>query len=891
VTLRQLYARLRSAWNWTRKESELDEEIAFHLSEEADERAAAGLTADQARVAANRDFGNASLIREVTREMWGWGFAERLIQDVRYGLRTMRRNPGFSLAVILSLALGIGANTAVFSLMDAVMLRMLPVSDPHRLVVFAHRGDGEASTGSNYPIYETLRTRSRSFQGVLAFWPLPMKLRLGSVTSSIEGQYVTLNYFSVLGVQPVLGRVLSEADTGDDVVVISHGLWERSFGGSPDVIGKAVIVNGVPLTIIGVHPPEFFGVQPGASVDVSVPLELQRRMAPEFGDRLAERGGTWGLCIIARLRNGISSESARAEAEVLVKPWVQEVVLPESGRLGSWARIELLEASAGLDTLRRKFSRPLRLLMAVVALVLLIACANIANLLLARSACRRREFAVRASIGAGRFRLVRQLLTESIVLATLGGIAGLFLATWAARLLVAFLSTGGRQLVLDVSPDLRVLSFTAAMTLVTAIVFGLAPALRATNLDLNASFKEHSAGRGSDTRGGRLRRLLVAGQVGVSLLLLIGASLFLRSLINIRGVDPGFNPEQLLIVSFDRLGTGYRGEHLTAFYRQALERIAGIPGVRAASLSSLGPLSGDDSTRFFNTPDYTAGSTDEHVVRVNSISPRYFETMGIPPLEGRQFSDRDGPGSARVAILSRSAARHYFAGRRAVGAIFRLGRTSLGPAIEIIGVVGDIKQKDLRDEPPRMVYFPLAQAPQPDLVAEVRTAGDIPATIVALRQTISAVNSEIPVESIKTVAERVNDGLVQERLVATLSSVFGLLALSLATLGLYGVVSYAVTMRTNEIGIRMALGANRLAVVRMIFCEAGIVVGAGVAFGLLGAVGLTRILANMLFGLTPTDALAYMLATVTLVGVAAIAAFIPARRAAMIDPIVALREQ
>ena len=889
--LRQLYARFRSAWNWSRKESELDEEIRFHLSEEAEERAAAGLTADQARVAAKKDFGNVSLIREVTREVWGWGFVERLIQDVRYALRTTRRNPGFSLAVIFSLALGVGANTAVFSLMNAVMLRLLPVSDPERLVVFAHRGDGDASTGSNYPIYENLRTRSRSFQGVLAFCPLPMKLRLGSVTSSIDGQYVTPNYFSVLGVQPILGRVFSETEAADDVVVISYGLWKRSFGGSLDVIGQAVIVNSVPLTIIGVHPPEFFGVRPGSSVDVSIPIRLQQRMSPEFGDRLAERGGTWSLCIIARLRDGVSSDSARAEAEGLVRPWVQEFVLPESGRLGSWARVELLEGRSGLDTLRRQFSRPLRVLPAVVAMVLLIACANIANLLLARSASRRHEIAVRASIGAGRSRLVRQLLTESIVLATLGGIVGLFLATWASQLLVAFLSTGGRLLVLDVNPDLRVLTFTAAITLVTAIVFGLAPALRATNLDLNASLKEHSAGRGSDARGGTLRRLLVAGQVGVSLLLLIGASLFMRSLINIRGVDPGFNPEQLLLVSFDRLGTGYQGERLSAFYRQTLERIVAIPGVQAASLSSLGPLSGDDSTRFFNTPDYTAGSTVDHVVRVNSITPRYFETMGIPLVEGRPFSDGDGTGSPRVAIVSRSAARHYFAGRSPVGAFFRLGRESFGPPTEIIGVAGDIKQTDLRVEPRRMVYFPFDQVPQPNAVAEVRAAGDVPAIIAALRQAISAVNSDIPVESIKTVAEQVNDGLVQERLLAVLSSLFGLLALSLAALGLYGVVSYAVTMRTTEIGIRMALGADRWSVVRMIVWEAGIVIGAGMALGVLAAVSLTRIVANMLFGLTPTDALAYLLAIATLLGVAAIAAFIPARRASMIDPIVALREQ
>jgi predicted permease len=888
--LRQLYARLRSAWNWSRKESELDQEIEFHLSEEADERAAAGLTADQARVAAKKDFGNVSLIREVTREVWGWGFVERLIQDARYALRTTRRNPGFSLAVIFSLALGVGANTAVFSLMNAVMLRLLPVSDPERLVIFAHRGDGDASTGSNYPIYETLRTQNRSFLGVLAFWQLPMKLRLGSVTSSIDGQYVTPSYFTVLGVQPILGRLLSEADAADDVAVISYGLWQRRFGGVAEVIGRAVMVNGVPLTIIGVHPPEFFGVRPGSSVDVSIPIRLQQRMSPEFGNRLAERGGTWNLCIMGRLRDGVSSDSARAEAEVLLRPWVQEFVLP-SGGLGSWARVELLEGRSGLDTLRRQFSRPLRVLLAVVALVLLIACANIANLLLARSASRRREIAVRASIGAGRSRLVRQLLTESIVLATLGGIAGLFLATLAARPLVAFLSTGGRLLVLDVNPDLRVLTFTAAITLVTAIAFGLAPALRATTLDLNASLKDHSPRGGSEARGGTLRRLLVAGQVGVSLLLLIGASLFMRSLINIRGIDPGFNPEQLLLVSFDRLGTGYQGERLSAFYRQALERIAAIPGVQAASLSSLGPLSGDDSTRFFNTPDYTAGSTDDHVVRVNSITPRYFETMGIPLVEGRPFSDGDGTGSARVAILSRSAARHYFAGRSPVGAIFRLGRGSLGPATEIIGIAGDMKQTDLRVEPRRMVYFPFDQVPQPNAVAEVRAAGDVPAIIAALRQAISAVNSDIPVESIKTVAEQVNDGLVQERLLAILSSVFGLLAMSLAALGLYGVVSYAVTMRTSEIGIRMALGADRSSVVRMIFCEAWIVIGAGMALGVAAAVGLTRILVNMLFGLTPTDALAYLLATVTLLGVAAIAAFIPARRASMIDPIVALRDQ
>jgi predicted permease len=892
VILRRLNARIRSLWNWGRKESELDEEVRFHLSEEMEERAAAGLTPDQARAAAAKDFGNASLVREAMRQVWGWGSGERLIQDVRYGLRTMRRNPGFSLAAILSLSLGIGANTAVFSLMDAVMLRMLPVHNPERLVIFAHRGDGEPSTGSNYPLYETLRTQSNSFQGALAFWAIGMKLRSGSATASVDGQFVTPNYFSVLGVQPILGRTFSEADSEEAVAVISHRLWKRSFAGSTDVLGKTVTVNGVPLTIIGVHPPEFFGVRPGGSIEVSVPLGLQRRISPEFEDRRAVRGGTWDLCIVGRLRDGVSVESARAEAEVLVRPWVQEVVRPElSGRRGSWERVELLPGGSGLDTLRRQFSKPLRVLMGVVGLVLLIACANIANLLLARSASRRREIALRVSIGAGRFRLVRQLLTESIVLAALGGIVGLFLAIWAARLLVAFLSTGGGLLVLNVNPDLRVLTFTLAISLVTAIVFGLAPALRATSLELSASLKEHSAGQGSVMRGGTLRRLLVAGQVGLSLLLLIGASLFLRSLINIRGLDPGFNPDQLLLVNFDPSGTGYRGDRLSAYYRQVLERITSLPGVRSASLSSLKPLSGDDSERFFNASDYTPRSTDDQVVKVNSISPRYFETMGIPVVEGRQFSNSDSSGSAKVAILNQAAARQYFGNRSAVGAIFRLGRDSVGPPIEVVGVVRDSKQKDLRDQPPRMVYFPLDQVPQPHTVAEVRTAGDVSGVVAGLRQAIVAVNSEIPVKSIKTVREQVNAGLVQERLLATLSSVFGLLALLLASIGLYGVISYTVTMRTSEIGIRMALGAHRLSIITTVLREAGILVCAGVAVGVLAAIGVTRVLGKMLFGLTPTDPLAFLIASVTLLAVAGSAAFIPARRASRIDPIAALREE
>jgi putative ABC transport system permease protein len=868
-----------------------DEELQFHLAMRKQRLVESGVPVDEAHARARRELGNPTVLAEQTLDSWRYSFVDTLIHDVRYGLRTLRRNPGFTLVAILSLSLGIGANTAVFSLMDTVMLRMLPVHDPERLVIFAHRGAGEASTGSNYPLYETLREQSKSFLDVLAFWALPMKVRVGGETIPVNGQYVTPNYFSGLGVRPILGRAVSEADAQDAVAVISYGLWKRSFAGSTDVLGKTVNVNGVPLTIIGVHPPEFFGVNPGSSIEVSVPIGLQPRISPEFGDRRAMRGGTWGLCIVGRLRDGVSVDSARAEAETLVRPWIQEVIRPElSGRRGSWERVELLPGGLGLDTLRRQFSKPLRVLMGVVALVLLIACANIANLLLARSASRRRELALRASIGAGRLRLVRQLLTEAIVLAALGGVVGLVLAIWAARLLVTFLSSGGQVLVLNVNPDLRMLAFTLAISLLTAIIFGLVPALRVTGLDLSASLKEHSAAHGPGMRGGALRRLLVSGQVGLSLVLLIGASLFLRSLINIRGLDPGFNPERLLLVTFDSIGTGYRGERLSAFYRQVLERITTLPGVRSASLSSLEPLSGDDSTRFFNTPDYTPRSTEDQVVHVNSISPRYFETMGIPVIEGRPFSSVDSSGSAKVAILNHAAARQYFGNRSAAGAIFRLGRDSTGPPIEVVGVVRDSKQKDLRDHTPRMVYFPLDQAPQ-STVAEVRAAGDIAGVIAGLRQAVVAVNSEIPVRSIKTVREQVDAALVQERLLATLCSLFGLLALLLASIGLYGVISYTVTMRTSEIGIRMALGAQRLSIMRTILLEAGFLVGAGVAVGVLSAIGVTQILTKMLFGLTPTDPLAYLIASITLLVVATSAAFIPARRASRIDPISALRQE
>src|SRR5262245_15807529 len=440
-----------------------------------------------------------------------------MLNDLRFAFRQLRKNPGFTAVVILSLALGIGANTTIFSLIDAVLLKMLPVKDPKELVVFAHRDTGLPSTGSNYPLYQTLRDRSQSFSGCFAFWPLEFRAApSGGEGEPVRGQYVTPNYFSVLGVQPILGRAFSETDDGELVTVISHGWWQRKFGGSGDVVGKTVIVNGRSLTVIGVTPQEFFGLQVGTPTEVTMPLGIQARVSPGFGDRREMREGTFGLCIVGRLKPGVELERARSEAELLVRPWVEGVVIRNGGKMGSWARIELLPGSTGLDALRRRFSKPLQVLMAIVGMVLLIACANVANLLAARSVTRQKEIAVRQAIGAGRARLIRQFLTESVLLAVAGGAAGLWLALWGGNFLVRFISTGGVPIQLELAPDWRILAFTAGVSVLTGILFGLAPALRGTSLDLTPTLKEGISSLGGTASRWRWAKVLVSFQVALS---------------------------------------------------------------------------------------------------------------------------------------------------------------------------------------------------------------------------------------------------------------------------------------------------------------------------------------------------------------------------------------
>jgi len=817
-----------------------------------------------------------------------------MYNDLRFALRQLRKNPGFTAVVILSLALGIGANTTIFSLIDAVLLKLLPVKDPKQLVVFAHRDTGLPSTGSNYPLYQTLRERSQSFSGCFAFWALEFRAApSGEEGQTARGQYVTPNYFSVLGLQPILGRALSESDDSEPVAVISHGCWQRKFGGSRDVIGKTLVVNGTPLTVIGVTPPEFFGLQVGSSMEISMPLGIQPRVSPEFGDQRQVRRGTWGLCIVGRLKPGVELERARAEAEVLVHPWVEDVVIRAGNKMGSWSRIELLPGSTGLDALRRKFSRPLQVLMAIVGMVLLIACANVANLLAARSVMRQKEIAVRQAIGAGRSRLIRQLLTESILLATTGGAAGLWLALWGGSFLVRFISTGGIPIQLDLAPDWRVLAFTAGISVLTGILFGLAPALRGTRLDLTPTLKE-----GIGTHAGTATRwywgkFLIPIQVALSLTLLVGATLFVMSLRKIRSVDGGFRVENLLLVTFDASGTGSSApefrKRLEGFYGEALERANGLPGVRVASMSSLGPMSGDDSTRALFSPGFQARTRDDQIVHFNSIGTRYFETMGINLLRGREFTPADDANAPKIAILNDTAARFYFPGVDPLGLNVHMGWDSQGPPLQVVGVVRDTKRQDLRQPAPRMLYLPFLQYNQPYMTLEIRTAGDPNAVASSVRQVFREINRDIPVREIKTMQTQIDQGLVQERLVATLSSFFGILALLLSAIGLYGTLSYAVTRRTPEIGIRMALGARKADVLWLVLREATVLVLCGAVAGLIAAAAMNRLIASMLFGLTPSNPMALFIATSVLLAVALLAAWVPARRASKVDPMVALR--
>jgi predicted permease len=909
-------------WNWLfhrkQHDEDLDEEIQAHLRLAVQEHIERGESPEAARAAARREFGNVTLVKETTRDMWGWTWLETLLQDLRYGLRQLARSPGFTAVVALSLALGIGANTAIFSLINAVMLRALPVQNPRGLVLLNRtRGQGimaissdngsDNSSPFSFPDFEEFRAHNQGFSSLFGFVPLGKpNINIDGQASLVQGELVTADYFSGLGVVPILGRAL----TGEDVkpsapraAVISYGFWSRQFGRNPAALGKGITVNGVPTTVVGVAPPEFFGVQPGRAIDLWLPLAGEATLLPYGmkstpGNRplFAARDWNW-LIVMGRLKPGVSEQQAASQLDVLFQQSMA-AELKKPLKPGPVQHLRLEPAARGLAILRQEFSRPLWILMSIVGALLLIACANVATLLVARSSVRQKEIAVRLSLGAPRQRLVRQLLTESVLLAVLGGVLGLLFAFWGSRALVLLMSSGGEPLSMSVRPDATVLAFTAAVALLTGILFGLVPALRSTRVDLTPALKARTGELPVVSQRSRqvLGKSLVIAQVAMSLPLLIGAALFVRTLRNLENQNFGFNPHHLLLFAVDPAKAGYTPERQEQFYRQLLARLQALPGARAASMSEINLVSDAKNSWGISIEGRKPKPGQDMNVDWNNVGPSFFPTMGIPLLLGRGIEWRDTATSPKVAVVNQAFARALLDGQNPLGYRFNFAHifwetTAASQAYEIVGMVQDAKYAELRDAPRPTIYIPFCQDPMPPWAAhfEVRTAGDPLALAPAVRSVVRDLDLNVPLSDVKTQTEQVAETLVQERLFARLSSFFGGLAVLLACIGLYGLMAYAVARRTGEIGIRMVLGARPRDILGMVVRETAIMVAMGAAIGIPAAIAVTRFIRSILFGLRPTDPLAITISVLAMLAAAALASYLPARRATHVDPMVALR--
>jgi putative ABC transport system permease protein len=863
---------------WRRKrEQDLDRELQDHLELEAEERGGD-------RLAARRALGNPALVREDTRAAWGWGGIERAWQDVRYASRTLRNHPGFAAAAILSVALGIGANTAIFSLINALLLRSLPVRNAAELVQVRIAQKGIYGNSFGYPTILALAARTDVFAALGGFTSAAFT---GQGSQRIPGAWVTGGFYLALGVEAVAGRLVGPQDDrpgAEPVVVLSYKFWENRFARDYGVIGRTLTIEGVPVRIVGVSARGFDGANVGDSADLTLPLGVMPQLFPERA-RLLESGSQW-LRVLALPAPGLSLAQVNARMAVI---WPQMAPVATTPRQSAKQReavltsvVDVIPGGAGDSSLRRRFRSPLIVLLALTGLVLLIACANFANLLLVRGSARAREIALRFAIGAGRGRIVRQLLTESLMLAAAGAALGIVLSGIAARTLVTLLSSGRRDpIVLDLHPDSTVLLFTSAVALVTGVLFALAPALRATAAGPGAVLKSNS---GITPRAGnRLLAPVVIFQVSVSLVLLSGAGLFVRTLQNLQHIDPGFRHEGVFLVNVDAQRAGFQGPAVTTFYRSLIERFERLPGVRSASASGYTPMSGG-----IWSDDVSIGQTKGHA-HFNSVTPRFFETMGIPLMGGRDFVDQDSATGRHVCIVNQQFVSRYLPDGIA-GATLRTPDSTI--PLEVIGIVGNTVPTTLRDAPPPAVFVPNFKegARVGPSSIEVRAGGSLARVSSLLREEL---RTALPRSAVQTqiigLTEQVESTLAQERLLAALGSALGALALLLSALGLYGLLAYTVSRATGEIGIRMALGAQQTTVLWMVLRGALRLVGVGVAVGVPAAWAASRLVAFALFGLTPGDPATIMAASLVLAAVAIGAAWVPAHRASRIDPMKALR--
>ena len=888
----------RRAW-W---DDERTRELDAHLAIETDENIARGMTPAAARLAARRKLGNTALVREEIYQMNTVNFVDSAWRDLKHGARLLRLNPGFAAVAILSLALGVGANTAIFQLLDAVRLRTLPVKDPSELAevrITATSGRTGRFLGRRptltYPLFELIRDRQQAFSGLAAWGTNNFNMSVSGEARYAFGFWANGDFFNTLGVTPLVGRLFTPDDDrrgcADPPAVVSYGFWQRELGGDPSAIGRTVTLDRHAYHVIGVTPPQFFGLEVGRSFDVAVPLcsEPLTRVQSAL-----DRRDSWFLGVFARLKPGWTKEQATAHLTSLSASMFRETLpqeyQPEDLKNYLDFKLGAFPAGTGISALRRDYETSLWMLLATTGLVLVIACANLANLLLARATTREREIAVRLAIGASRGRVVRQLLAESLLLAVLGGLGGLWLAVWLSGFLVRLMTTTSNRMFVDLPMDWRVFAFTAALAVATCVIFGLTPAIRATAAEPGAAMKAGSRGSTDSRERFGLRRGLVVLQVALSLVLVVGALLFVRSLRNLMVLDAGFRQNGVLIVNLDLRGANIPEGSRRAAFDDLTARLNALPGVDSAAEVSIVPVSGSS----WNNRIVLDGVTRKELVNFNSVGSRYFRTMGTPMLAGRDFDARDTTASRKVAIVTEEFTRKFFGGQNPIGRTLQV-EESAGverPVYEIVGLVKDGKYRDMREEFTPITFLAASQDAKPDPFLQVVLRSSLPLTSLT-----SAVTNAVATARPSTILQfevmntMIRDSLLRERMMAMLSGFFGLLAGVLATIGLYGVMSYMVERRRNEIGIRIALGADRHAVIAMVMREATTLLVAGLVVGALATIGAGRWVSTLLFGLKPGDPVTLAGAAGALTVVAVLASYVPAWRASRLEPTVALREE